>query len=620
MKQHRKRPTDKSATRPTQVGGPEPVPPDSGATHPPISKHWPWLFGLLLIAAMLLAYQPLWHAGFIWDDDFYVTGNPMLRDAAGLRQIWFKVDSEPQYYPLVFTTLWLEFHLWGLQPLGYHLDNVLLHTLAALLLGCVLRRLRVPGAWLAAAIFALHPVQVESVAWVTERKNVLSALFYFGAVLAYLRYVERATSDKFQVIRTGSILSRATYRVSLPYGLALGLFLGALFSKTVTCSLPMALLLVCWWKNNRVRFGDVLPLLPFFALGATLGLQTVWVEKYHVGAHGAEWSLTLADRCLIAGRALWFYAAKLAWPAQLTFIYPRWGINPGIGWQWIFPAAAAGVVGVLWLLRNRFGRGPLAGVLFFAGTLGPALGFMDIYPMRYSFVADHFQYLASAGIIALVAALVARVGEWQKRPAVAYGFAVIVLPMLAVLTWRQAGTYRDMETLWRTTIDRNPNCWMAYENLGGTLLAQGKLDEASQNFERALQLKPDDEDALNDLGVVLYKQLKLDEAIRYYERALQLKPDYADAHCNFGLALVCQGKLDEAIQHFERALQLKPYDPETHGNLGIALAKQGKLTEAIQNFQQALTLATDQGNTALAEDIRTQLKLYQTALPRPQTP
>ena len=341
--------------------------------------------------------MPALRGGFNWDDDAYVTNNLTLRSVHGLSQIWGQLTATPQYYPLVFTSFWLEYHLWGLNPLGYHVVNVLLHALAAMLLWRVLVRLQLPGAWLAAGIFALHPVAVESVAWVTERKNVLSAVFYFAAALAYLRWRDDGTT-------TTGLRATSSWRSLVLYLLSLALFICALFSKTVTASLPAALLLVIWWKHGRIAGRDVWPLLPFFVAGAALGLVTSWLERTHVGANGPEWALSFFDRCLIAGRALWFYAGKLFWPANLTFIYPRWQIDPGIWWQWLFPAAAIALVMILWSLRGRIGRGPLVAVLFFAGTLLPALGFANVYPMRYSFVADHFQYLASVGLIVLAAA------------------------------------------------------------------------------------------------------------------------------------------------------------------------------------------------------------------------
>jgi tetratricopeptide (TPR) repeat protein len=527
--------------------------------------------GALIILVVFLVYLPVLRCGFIWDDNYYVTENPTLHNLGGLKRIWFKVGAVPQYYPMVHTTFWLEHHLWGLNPLGYHLVNVLLHAIAAILFWQTLLRLRIRGAWLAAILFALHPVCVESVAWITERKNVLSAVFYFAAALAYLRFAPLEQNDTGRQ-RWG------WYRV------ALVLYIAALLSKTVTCSLPAALLLLCWWKKGRVQQGDISPLLPFFVLGVGLGLMTAWIEKHHVGAQGAEWSLTFADRCLIAGRALWFYAGKLVWPVHLTFIYPRWKIETGVWWQWLFPVAAVCVVAGLWLARWRIGRGPLVAVLFFAGTLVPALGFVNMYPMRFSFVADHFQYLAGAGLITLCAAGLARI------PRVIPATLVV---LLGALTWQQAGIYRDPETLWRDTLAKNPDCWMAHNNLGTIFAAKDRVDEAIENFRQAIQINPNSFEALNNLGVALATKGRFDEAIENYRKAIQINPNYGDALDNLGLSLAAQGKFDEAITNYHRAIQVNPNHPKTFLHLGTTLGQLGRTREAVAQYREALRLNPD---------------------------
>lgn len=374
---------------------------EKNKANPSLHSAWTkvWLPGLLLAVSVFIAYQPVLRGGFIWDDDDYVTNNWTLHDFNGLKHIWFDTQATPQYYPLVHTTFWLEYHAWKLNPVGYHVVNVLLHALGSILLWRVLKRLELPGAWLAAAVFALHPVNVESVAWITERKNVLSAVFFFAAAWAYLRFAGESEGKK----------RRWSWWLA-----ALCLFVCALLSKTVACSLPAVLLLVRWWKKKRLQAGDVLPMVPFFIAGLWLGLQTARLEEHHVGASGAEWSFSLGERCLIAGRALWFYAGKLVWPVKLTFVYPRWQMDAGIWWQWLFPAAALAIVATLWFARKRIGRGPLVAVLVFAGALFPALGFVNVYPMRFSFVADHFQYLASIGIIVLVTnGMMITLGRWE---------------------------------------------------------------------------------------------------------------------------------------------------------------------------------------------------------------
>jgi tetratricopeptide (TPR) repeat protein len=542
-----------------------------------------WLWLALTVLA-LLAYLPALSGSFIWDDDSYIVQNQTLRSLRGLMQIWFEPTSIPQYYPLVHTTFWSEYHLWGLHPTGYHIVNVLLHAFAAFLLGCTLERLKLRGAWWAAAIFALHPVEVESVAWVTERKNVLSAVLYFAAALAYMRFEPPEPGPAPAQRRWGW------------YAAALGLFVAALLSKTVTCSLPAALLLVMWWKRGRLDRDAVLPLAPFFVVGAGLGFLTAWLEKHHVGAQGPAWSLSFVQRCLIASRAFWFYAGKLLWPARLTFTYPRWQIDPAQWWQWLFPIAAAGLVAALWVKRRKLGLGPFVAVLFFAGTLGPALGFINVYPMRYSFVADHFQYLASIGLIALCAEAFVRMRRFIPGTA---GVGVIVL--LGALTWRQAGIYRNLETLWRDSLAKNPRSWLAHNNLGLELENQGRLDEAFIQYETALPLSPDFPETYNNIGNALIRKGLISDAMDYYRKAIQLNPRYVAALNSLGVAYGMEADYTNAIACLRAALRLQPTYARAHGNLGNVLRAQHDLDGATREYTQAILL--DPGNASLYRNL-----------------
>jgi tetratricopeptide (TPR) repeat protein len=538
----------------------------------------PWRAGLLLAVAIVVAYLPALGGGFIWDDDAYVTGNLTLRSAHGLALLWLQPGAIPQYYPLVHTTFWIEYHLWGLHPFGYHLVNVVLHAATSFLVLLILRRLRVPGAAFIAAAFALHPVEVESVAWITERKNVLSALLYMGALWTYLPL---AGLDEKTPVRRGRT-----------YALALALFVGALLSKTVAASLPAAVLLLVYWKRGRVRAADVWPLLPFFAAGLALGFWTVYIERHYVGAHGVDWTLSFAQRVLIAGRALWFYVAKLVWPVHLTFIYPRWTIDTGAAIQYVFPLAAAGVVVALWSLRARLGRGPLVAVLFFGGTLVPALGFFDVYPMRYSFVADHFQYVAGLGVLTLIGAV--SHGLLVRLEARApLGMAFVVLAVLAALTFQQTFIYHDLETLWRDTLAKNPGAWMAYHNLGGVLEQKGRDEDALALYREALRRKPDFADVLNNMGNIFARQGRADDAIHSYTESLRLLPTQAEAHSNLGALLAARGDLAGARRHYDEALRIRPAFPGIHVNLGNLNVLEGRPAEAIPHYQQALVLAPD---------------------------
>ncbi len=347
--------------------------------------------GILLAAA--IAYIPAYSAGYIWDDDAYIVNNTVIQRPEGLKEIWTSLTVTPQFYPAVFTTFWVEHRLWGLEPAGYHAVNVGIHGIASVLVWLVLRRLGLRGAWVAGLVFAVHPVHVESVAWVTERKNTLSGMFYLMALLAYLRAFD---IPRRLAAPRGMGFTAGWYAVSV------GLFVLALLSKTITCSLPAVIVLILWWKRPVWRWRELIPTLPMFALGLAAARLTVWVEQHHVGAKDLELGLTPAGRVLIAGRAVWFYLGKLVWPTDLTFIYEKWVIDPGVWWQWVYPAGVVAVLAGLWVMRGRIGKGPLVAGLCFCGTLVPALGFVDVYPMRYSWVADHFQYLASVAVVGAV--------------------------------------------------------------------------------------------------------------------------------------------------------------------------------------------------------------------------
>ena len=525
-----------------------------------------WIFALGLIATVFLAYAPAWHGGFLWDDDGHIT-RADLRSIEGLGRIWTEPGATQQYYPVLHTAFWLEHRVFGDRPTGYHFVNLVLHGLNVLLLLAVLRRLRLRRAWLAAGIFALHPVMVESVAWITELKNTLSGAFYFGAALAYLR---------FDAERRGRW-----------YALALGLFILALGSKTVTATLPGALLVIFWWQRGALAWRrDAWPLVPFFALGAVSGLFTGWVELKLIGASGAEFGQTLVERGLIAGRVIWFYLGKLVWPADLVFIYERWPISQREAWQYLYPLAALVTLAALWWLRRR-SRGPLAGALIFTGTLFPVLGFFNVYPFQFSFVADHFQYLASLGVIVPVAAGLAAFGDRVGPRPVAFAGAALLLG-LGILTYRQSRIYRDAETLYRATIARNPACWLAYSNLGMVVQQRRAYDEAITLYETALKLRPQDVTTYYNLGSALAVQRRLPAAVEALKTAVRLRPSYAKAHHNLGNALAELGRLAEAEIHFATAVRLRPDFTAARRSLGFVQLDNGRPAEAARQLVEVL--------------------------------
>jgi len=537
---------------------------------------------LLVVAA---CYFPALQNGYIWDDDYYVTQNATLRSVQGLYRMWFELRSIPQYYPLVHTTYWLEYHLWGLNPFGYHLVNILLHAVNALLLWYLLRKLAVPGSWLAAALFALHPVHVESVAWITERKNVLSAFFYFLSLIAYIR-----ASGLGQPIPVNGTAKEANpFRF---YLLSLILFIGALLSKTVTCSLPAVILLVIWWKRGRLTVRDITPLVPFFIVGAGLGLQTAWLEEHGVGARGDAFNYGIAERFLIAGRAFWLYLEKLFWPLPLAFFYPQWVVDVQAWRQYLFPISAiAGLAGLV-LLQKKIGRGIAAAMLFFAGTLFPALGFFNVFPMGYSFVADHFQYLASIGPLALFAAALKT--SFLKMPVrLKAAEAVVicaVLCMLGALVWQQSQIYKNEETLWRDTLVKNPRSLFAHMNLGKTLCDQGRPDDAIQYFQAALLIKSNFAMTHYNLGVAYIKKGAHEQAMLHLKEAVRLNPEYAEAYYNLGIICALGNKDDEAVEYFLTSIKFMPESPSTYYNLGVVLERQKKIQAAAYCYSKTLRL------------------------------
>jgi len=532
----------------------------------------------LLVLATILAYQPVWHAGFIWDDDVYVTNNPLLAAPDGLRRIWFSLDSPSQYFPLTYTVFRIQHAMWGLMPAGYHWVNILLHAVNALLVWRLLKRLCVPGAWLAAAIFALHPVQVETVAWVTELKSVLSLFFILLSLLAWVEFIEGK--------------SRATWRW---YFLALACAALALAAKTTACTLPATLLLILWLKHKPINWLRLTQIVPFLMLGVGMGLLTVWWERYHQGTQGKIFAMGLPERLLVASHAIWFYLGKLIWPANLIFSYPRWSINTAnpLAYGWL--AACAGLGAAIYFLRRFTGRCLEVAALFYVATLSPLLGFIMLYTFLFTFVADHYQYVACIGPIALAAAGISRAfGIWGKgmsllKPA----FCGMLLLTLGVLTWRQCRIYADAETLWRTTIQRNPSSWLARMNLGNALLDEGESKDAISQMQEAIRLKPDYADAHYNFGIALLNKNQSGEAISQFQEAIRLKPDFADAHIDFGVALLNQGRTDEAISQFQEAIRLDPDYAEAHMNLGIALLNQGRTDVAIDQYQEAIRLKVD---------------------------
>lgn len=556
-----------------------------------------------IVLGTLLAYLPAVRGEFIWDDDYYVTRNPLLANLTGLQRIWFDIVPSPanyplpQYYPMTHTSFWIEARLWGRDnPMGFRIVNVLLHAGNALLIWLILRKLAVPGAWVAAAIFAVHPINVESVAWIAERKNVLSGFFFFSSLYVYLR---------FSGIIPGP--EKPDEYLSLPkepprvWGLAFALFVFALASKTVTATLPAVVLLLIWWKRGRIvmyqkdaaeKMGfrsDVLPLVPFFVLGIAASMLTGWMEVHRVGAVGPDWQhgsgffSEAVARCLIAGSALWFYVWKLFLPYPLSFNYPRWEISLGAPVLWFNLLAAIAVVTAFAVSVRKIGRGPLVAVLYFIGTLVPALGFFNVFPHRFSFVADHFVYLSSIGLIALVVATVVNRFRWIQGGAssIAPGPAAATMAVLAVFTvlsLARSSVFATPKNLWEDTWRKNRQSWFAANNYGVLLRdARGDLDAAEQWFNKVIELRPQHPEARFNLAVIAERRGQPQQAEALYREAIRLLPSYGRAHYQLGQLYLAQNRAADAEIEFRAAVDIDPHRADLARNaLGLLLAQQAK--------------------------------------------
>jgi len=532
--------------------------------------------GTGLVALTFLVYVPAMGGGFVWDDDAHFLQVPAMVEPGGLWKIWTAWREGPtlQYYPLLFSTFWVQVRLWGLDnPLPYHVVNVAFQAANAIMFWLLLRRLRVRAAWVAAAVFAVHPVHVESVAWITELKNLQSTLFYLLAVLAYLRFDESG--------------------VNRWYATSLLLFACALLSKTVTCSLPVALIFICWWRGRRVGVREIAQLVPFFALGLAMSLVTRWWEIVHVAAEGEAFQMPLPARLIVASRALLFYAGKLLWPHPIIFIYPRWQIAPSSPVGFWPAAVVATIVAAAMALSHRLGRGIILAPAYFVVTLFPALGFFNVAFMRFTFVQDHFQYLASLGLIALYAAggawLLGRLGVGR---ALAIPLVAAILAVLGAFSWKQAGAYQDAKSLWYDTLAKNPNAWMARINLGSLLMMEGRYPEAIVQFRPVLNARQTfGEKAKAHFGIAqaLHHLGRPAEAYEHIIEAVRYRPDSAEARYIYGLTLAALGRADEAIEQFRHTIRLEPR-PEAHNNLGRLLLERGEVSEAIEHLRAALRL------------------------------
>lgn len=596
---------------------------------------WPALGVLIMALSAWLVYSRALSGDFILDDDLLVQ-NQLIKDPQGLYRIWLTTDAI-DYWPVSNSTLWLEWRLWGMNPTGYHVTNLLLHLLTAVAIWVLLRQLSVPGAYLVALLFVVHPVNVESVAWISQRKTILAALFFWLSLLAYVK-ADPAFSEQRG-------FPRGPW-----YALSLLTFVLGMLSKASIATLPFILLLVVWWKRGRLTKQDLVRVAPFLLALVPLVLVNLWFRTH--GTSTVFRSAGLLERLAAAGAIPWFYLSKALWPLQLAFIYPLWDIQTGNVLWWLPLLAAGAVTGGLWWVRET----PLGRPLFFAWAfywlaLAPVLGFADVSYMKWSLVADHYQYLALVAVVAVVIA--AGSGVQRRLPNSARGLlpaaAALVVLALLLLARQQSLLYQDEVALYRDTIENNPHAWMAMNNLGNALVNRNQPKAALDQLNQGIELNPRYAPAYYNRANALVQLGQALPAIEDFRRAFEIEPDFAAAHYNLGNVLLALGRTPEAVTELAQAVTSNPDSPEYRNNLASALRQAGRLPEAINQLEQAvriepdyteawanlaatadaaqrtaearaageqaLRLARQQGKTALAAELEAWLTTYPTSAP-----
>jgi len=536
---------------------------------------------VVLVLAALLVYAPSLRGGFVWDDDLYITQNPLVQSADGLRRIWLTTESR-DYYPLTLTAFWLQWRLWGEQTFGYHAVNLGLHVINGLLLWLLLSRQRIRGAYLAAFLFVVHPVNVPSVAWICELKSVLAMTF---ALACLLFYWERERSGRFHW-----------------YALAIVAFLLALLSKTAVVMLPVVLLAHAWWRRGRIQSDDVRRTAPFFALSIALGLVTVWFQHHRALEGASVLGSGFVERCSAAGWAVWFYLWKALFPVRLSMIYEPWNLNAALRLGILPLGLLAAGAWLLWRAHTRWSRAVLFGVGAYIVMLLPVLGFVDQGFFAYSLVADHWQYVALPALCALVGtgcATFAASNSQRRARGVLAGTALLVV----LLGWQartRSAVFASDESLWRDTATQSPGAWIAHLNLANDLSRRGEDQLAARHYLRALEINPQSADAHFNLAVVLARHGKTKEAAAHLATACQISPRDVTWFEKLGSLLAKLNQFEQAAVFFAEAVRLNPTNSAAHYNLGIALEQSGKWEEAHTQLAEALRLTPTDGDVHYA--------------------
>ena len=546
---------------------------NANTKNPTVFSKWESVFvkAVVILLASLWIYSPVFDGDWLWDDDYLITANPVVQSPDGLASFWVEPKTA-DYFPLTMSLLWLMWKWFGMDSTGYHVVSVLLHALGACLVWALLKTIGLRGAWLAGLIFAVHPIAVESVAWVSELKNTFSLPFFLLAGCFFVRFEDT--------------------RRRVFYWAALVFFLAAMLAKSSAVMFPMVMLLYIWWRRDRIAWRDLWNAAPFFLVSLILGLVTLYFQ--HSRAIGNEPIPIggLDSRFAIAGMAIFFYLSKILWPALLLPIYPQWNANPPELIQFLPWSVLSGVLGVFWIRRKTWGRHALMGVGFYLITLLPVLGFVAMSYMRVGWVADHFIYIPMIGIVALGVGVGFRASDFagEKWRLVFGAFAALVVGALAFWSHRYAGIWENEDKLWNYTLKHNWECWQAHNRIGAREFNRGNVDVALDHFREATRLRPDLAETQNNLGSAVLAKKDTKAAIQYFQEALRLSPDIVAIQSNLARALMLDNQPTAAAELYADLSQRYPQNAVFLCNLGVTLFQAGKKDEAIASFRRALEI------------------------------
>ncbi len=561
---------------------------------------------LAMLMCILLVYYPLHAAGFIWDDGYWILNNPAMHRWSDLGVIWFNPLMFIQYYPLSVTAYFLQYQLWGANALGYHIVSILLVFFNALILWRILLRLHLRAAWLAATLFAINPLVVESVAWVVEQKNLISGILVLGAAWGWIRFagLDRP-EDQLES-------AEPVYKWKF-YSVALLLYFLAVCAKTFVCALPAAILVLTWWKLGRISRKHVFASIPWFAISAGAGWMAAWRERYGAGAHGKPYHFTVFQHLVIAGKDIWFYVWKLLWPHPILMVYPRWHVHGFTTVDILYPIAAALVAVVCFAARKKCGRGLFAAVAIYVIMVSPALGFVAFAGMALTFVADHYFYLGCISLIVLLTQAGVMVSDsieshWPARASrttariasrpdftgslskFPVAVSVIMLAAMGTVSYAQCQYYVPPIEIWVHELRYDKQCFKAYESLALHDKAHGHIHQEFANCQMALKLTKGIDPAANYMLGSLYLEQRhnIPMAMRYLRQSLMVDSYQAKAIVKLAYCYEQQGNWAMAVKDLRRGIGLMPSSSRLYLAFGLAQSHLGNTELAIKAYRDAM--------------------------------